>query len=247
MSTRGLNNLHRYLIMQSDLLSSKRGKREDVKKAFDKAIATAGKAGFTQDAALANELAAEYFLKIKDDYWPNQYLSRACELYNEWGAAAKVEQIKKVYATDFDLSRLTLHKSTMTSSVRYWVSGEESDIHKAIDFDMLSRHTELTDLTSAMDAQSSWQRRKSGTSATLAATSATSGSIASASNPRAQPTKTLVHDIMPRSKHSPRLQRGKLSTSTKSIGKEIDGPFSNLSERKKFLVNFAASKQVLDG
>jgi hypothetical protein len=65
-SKRGLNNLHRYLLMQADMMtcsSSNSGKTQDtVKASFDKAITMAGKAGFRQDAALGNELAGEYLV-----------------------------------------------------------------------------------------------------------------------------------------------------------------------------------------
>ena len=39
--------------------------------------------------ALANELAATYFLRHGDREWAKTYLERACELYFEWGAVAK--------------------------------------------------------------------------------------------------------------------------------------------------------------
>jgi hypothetical protein len=87
-SKRGLNNLHRYLLMQADMMtcsSSKSNKTQDAAKAaFDKAIATAGKAGFRQDAALGNELAGEYLLtgtREGNQFWAEVYLYRAYYLY----------------------------------------------------------------------------------------------------------------------------------------------------------------------
>jgi hypothetical protein len=87
-SKRGLNNLHRYLLMQADMMtcsSSKSSKTQDAAKAaFDEAIATAGKAGFRQDAALGNELAGEYLLtgtREGNQFWAEVYLYRAYYLY----------------------------------------------------------------------------------------------------------------------------------------------------------------------
>jgi len=60
---RGGNNLHRYLLMQADLMAASGKESEDsVKAAYDKAISTAARSGYIHETALANELAAEYFL-----------------------------------------------------------------------------------------------------------------------------------------------------------------------------------------
>ena len=139
MRSRGLNNLHRYLLMQADLLAATRKKESQaIKLSYDKAIAKAAKSGFIQDAALGNELAGDYFLKIGDDYWAEQYFARACELYHEWGANAKVEHLKKEYASFIDPSKIKLKKARMKSSVRISVSGDESNIHRSVDLESLS-------------------------------------------------------------------------------------------------------------
>ena len=90
MRNRGLNNLHRCLLLQADLLAATNRKKlhQDVKAAYDKAIATAGKAGFVQDAALGNELAVEYFRNTEERFWAQLYLyHQACGLYYEWGCS----------------------------------------------------------------------------------------------------------------------------------------------------------------
>ena len=161
MRSRGLNNLHRYLLMQADLLAAtnKQGSLA-VKASYDKAIATAAKSGFIQDAALGNELAGEYFRRVGDDYWAEQYLIRACELYYEWGAKAKVEQLKKDQAGSIDASKITLAKSHMKSSVRIAVSGNESNIHKAVDLESLSyAPTDATKEASTATEELSAQKR----------------------------------------------------------------------------------------
>ena len=93
MRSRGLNNLHRYLLMRAELLACEEKKGSDIKVAYEKAIASAGKVGFTQDAALGNELAGEYFLTLGDTFWTNHYFTRAHELYLEWGAKAKSDHL----------------------------------------------------------------------------------------------------------------------------------------------------------
>ena len=164
MRNRGLNNLHRYLLMQAELLALTSKKRhQNVKMAYDKAIATAGKAGFVQDAALANELAFEYFRSIGDEYWAGHYIVRACELYHEWGASAKVGILKNEHSSYLNDSRnfsvlasrtADNSDSHMISSTRNWFSGEGSTrIVKSIDLDSLSfARTSATDMTKNLSA-----------------------------------------------------------------------------------------------
>lgn len=149
MQSRGLNNLHRCWLMEADYAAAKRMDLRLVKGAYDKAIAAAGKAGFRQDAALGNELAGEYFLSLGDDYWPRHYFSKSHELYDEWGAKAKTDQLFKTRGDYIDIEK-KMKRSTFSSGLRYWVSGEDSKIHNAVDLELLSRNISRTDLASSL-------------------------------------------------------------------------------------------------
>ena len=243
MSTRGLNNLHRYLIMQADLLTCTNGALVDIKKAFDKSISTAGKAGFTQDAALANELAGEFFLKKGDDFWPHQYFSRAMELYREWGASAKIEQLKASRTFYFDSSRLgRMKRGGSTSSALHWVSGEDSEIHKAINFDMLGKRTSANDLSIILDSQ--WSR-EGHTSATWSETSHSQLSSSSASPVKAKPLRSILRapeatvDTTNHGFEQLHCAQGCIIASDSKTAEKKSG----LAKRKEFLVTFAANKQ----
>jgi hypothetical protein len=85
-----LNNLHRYYIMKADVAAAckKKGK-DEVREAFDQAISASLKAGFLQDAALANELCGEFFAKGENLYWAEHYLTSAYNGYCEWGPKPK--------------------------------------------------------------------------------------------------------------------------------------------------------------
>jgi predicted ATPase len=91
----GLNNLHRYYIMLADCVSTfeNRKSKEEVRRVFDQAISAASKAGFLQDAALANELCGEFFVKGEELFWAKHYLTSAYNLYCEWGAGAKAAHL----------------------------------------------------------------------------------------------------------------------------------------------------------
>jgi hypothetical protein len=138
MSTKGVSTLHRYLLLKALVAAIK--KKNDTKLCFDNAIMAAGKTGFTQDAALGNELAGEYFLSMDDEYLCKFYFTRAYELYKEWGALTKVAHFKSRHGEHIDLQSITDgDRSSQSSSGRYWSSSDESKIHDAVNFDMLSK------------------------------------------------------------------------------------------------------------
>jgi tetratricopeptide (TPR) repeat protein len=155
MSTKGINTLHRYLLLKALVAAIK--KKKDTQLCFDKAILAAGKTGFTQDAALGNELAGEYFLSMDDEYWCTFYFTRAYELYTEWGALAKVAHFKSRHGEHIEKQSIIDggRPASQSSCGRYWLSGDESKIHDAVNFDMLSkssdtrRHTGSTRSASA--------------------------------------------------------------------------------------------------
>ena len=85
----------RYLIIKADCGATFPSKKNQgqIKEEFDKAISAATKAGFMHDAALANELAGEYFIRSEDLFWAKHYFTSAHSLYLAWGAKAKVRQL----------------------------------------------------------------------------------------------------------------------------------------------------------
>ena len=91
-----INCLHKLLILKAEAATF--GSDLDaIKKAFGEAIMTVSRVGFTQDAALANEIAASFFLSAGEFQWASDYMPRACELYDEWGAQGKVKQMQEKY------------------------------------------------------------------------------------------------------------------------------------------------------
>ncbi|PZD74066.1 Phytochrome-like protein cph2 [Acaryochloris thomasi RCC1774] len=64
---------------------------------YDVAIATAVEHGYLQDVALANELAARFYLAWGKEKIGKTYLIDAYYAYAHWGAAAKVEDLEKRY------------------------------------------------------------------------------------------------------------------------------------------------------
>jgi hypothetical protein len=116
-----------------DLAAASKTDESNVKRSFDKAIAAAGKAGFTHDEALDNELAGDYVASLGDDFWPRHYYTRAYELYGDWEAKAKMEHLLQKCGDCIDLKttrRLSL--SSSSRSALYFLSGELIEKHNTV-------------------------------------------------------------------------------------------------------------------
>ncbi len=66
---------------------------------YDQAIAGAKKHGYGQEEALANELAARFYLAWGKTKLAQVYLHAAYDLYSQWGARAKVDQLQQQYTS----------------------------------------------------------------------------------------------------------------------------------------------------
>ncbi|UJB70364.1 response regulator [Acaryochloris sp. 'Moss Beach'] len=65
--------------------------------AYDLAIAGARKNGYTQEEALGNELAAQFYLIWGKDKSAAAYMQAAYSCYTRWGAKAKTDDLEKRY------------------------------------------------------------------------------------------------------------------------------------------------------
>lgn len=91
--TRGLNVLHKCLIMEAEVLSLECRDKQTLNDAYDEAIFKAVKMGYIQDAALGSELAGASMVALNEDARADQYLNQACNLWRDYGATAKVRHI----------------------------------------------------------------------------------------------------------------------------------------------------------
>jgi hypothetical protein len=98
-----VNCLHslRLLEAEAQALHRHENTRDKVLPMFEKAISTASRAGFIHDRALASERAAEYLSGQSDDDSSRvrDYLQLAVTSYSEWGAFAKVDQLKQKWTS----------------------------------------------------------------------------------------------------------------------------------------------------
>lgn len=90
------NQLHKYHLLKAEWYRIK-GETAKTLDHYDMAIQLARKAGFLQEEALANELAAKYFIERDKTDLAEMYMKNAYQCYRNWGAGAKLKQLEQLY------------------------------------------------------------------------------------------------------------------------------------------------------
>ncbi|MEH2093611.1 ATP-binding sensor histidine kinase [Nostoc sp.] len=73
------------------------GNKPDAIEAYDRAISSAKANNFIQDEALANELAAKFYLEWGKEKIAQTYMQEAYYCYARWGAKAKTDDLERRY------------------------------------------------------------------------------------------------------------------------------------------------------
>ena len=90
------NFLHLYLLVQAEK-SRLAGEELEAMQLYDKSIASAKKYDYTNNAAIANELAAQFYLSKGLEKVALVYLQESLYLFKLWGAVAKVKHLEETY------------------------------------------------------------------------------------------------------------------------------------------------------
>jgi predicted ATPase/signal transduction histidine kinase/CheY-like chemotaxis protein/tRNA A-37 threonylcarbamoyl transferase component Bud32 len=91
-----MNYLHKHYLVEAER-HRVLGENVEAMDAYDNAIALAKKNEYLQEEALANELAAKFYLSWGKDAIAQLYLQKAHYIYQMWGAQAKVEHLEANY------------------------------------------------------------------------------------------------------------------------------------------------------
>lgn len=97
------NFLHKYLLVAAEM-SRISGQWYQAMNLYDQAIESARKNEFIQNEALANELAAKFWLEQGKEEFAQLYMRKACQGYQIWGAKRKVEVLEETYPQWFSSS-----------------------------------------------------------------------------------------------------------------------------------------------
>jgi predicted ATPase/signal transduction histidine kinase/tRNA A-37 threonylcarbamoyl transferase component Bud32 len=106
------NHRHKYELVEAERYCCL-GQLMEAGAAYDRAIAFAQDHHYPQEAALANELAAQFYQSLGRDKFAQIYLQDAYYGYFRWGATAKVQQFERQYP---HLSTASLTAGSDTSS-----------------------------------------------------------------------------------------------------------------------------------
>ncbi|NSW90688.1 MAG: AAA family ATPase [Firmicutes bacterium] len=87
---------HKFLLVAAET-ARLRNRREEAMSLYDRAIRSARENGYIQNEALANELAARFYLFQGLRKIARTYMMDACSGYNRWGAFAKVKELQNRY------------------------------------------------------------------------------------------------------------------------------------------------------
>jgi predicted ATPase/signal transduction histidine kinase/DNA-binding response OmpR family regulator/tRNA A-37 threonylcarbamoyl transferase component Bud32 len=94
---------HRYYLLKAELLRYG-GKYDQIGELYDKAIQSANENRFLLEEALANELAAKFYMNDNRYKLAALYLMEARDCYHKWGAAAKVKHLEENYPKYLSMS-----------------------------------------------------------------------------------------------------------------------------------------------
>ena len=90
------NFLHKYLLVEAEIARIF-GRWQEAIDLYDQAIASAKEQEFIQNEAIANELAAKFWLEKGKEAFAQIYLKNAHQCYQLWGAKDKVKDLDRRY------------------------------------------------------------------------------------------------------------------------------------------------------
>lgn len=90
------NHLHKFYLVEADRYRVL-GQKSEAIDLYDRAITLAKEHGYIQEEALANELAAKFYLNWRKERIAQSYMTQAYYGYTRWGAKAKVADLERRY------------------------------------------------------------------------------------------------------------------------------------------------------
>ncbi|MBD2500033.1 trifunctional serine/threonine-protein kinase/ATP-binding protein/sensor histidine kinase [Anabaena azotica] len=118
------NFLHKYELVEAEK-ARVLGKVQVATDLYDSAIAGAKKNGYIQEEALANELAAKFYIDLGKEKIAKIYMTEAYYGYIRWGAIAKVQDLDERYSNliirseDVKTSTVDINKTFTGTKVSY--------------------------------------------------------------------------------------------------------------------------------
>jgi len=142
-----MNYLHKWQLVEAEKYRVARQRAEAIEM-YDRAIVGAKENEYIQEEALANELAAKFYLDWGKEKVAQAYMQEAYYCYARWGAKAKIDDLEKRYPqllapilqareNRFGISENPLHtinKSSILHQTWHTTLSSSSTIYEALDF-----------------------------------------------------------------------------------------------------------------
>ncbi|UNU25731.1 trifunctional serine/threonine-protein kinase/ATP-binding protein/sensor histidine kinase [Microcoleus vaginatus] len=142
-----MNYLHKWQLVEAERYRVARQRAEAIEM-YDRAISGAKENKYIQEEALANELAAKFYLDWGKEKVAQAYMQDAYYCYAHWGAKAKINDLEKRYPqllapilqareNRFGISETRLHtinKSSVLHQTLHTTLSSSSSIYEALDF-----------------------------------------------------------------------------------------------------------------
>jgi predicted ATPase/signal transduction histidine kinase/CheY-like chemotaxis protein len=119
------NFLHKFYLMSAEM-NALYGKKERAMLLYDKAIKYARDSKYLPDEAIANELAAKFYIETGHENIAKMFIAESCSLFQKWGATGKVNQIKEKYPEFFIITKI----EEKDDSAIFDFTGEKEDIFR---------------------------------------------------------------------------------------------------------------------
>ena len=142
-----MNYLHKWQLVEAEKYRVARQRAEAIEM-YDRAISGAKENEYIQEEALANELAAKFYLDWGKEKVAQAYMEEAYYCYARWGAKAKIDDLEKRYPqllapilqareNRFGVSEPPLHKINKSSILHHTFQtslSSSNSIYESLDF-----------------------------------------------------------------------------------------------------------------
>jgi predicted ATPase/signal transduction histidine kinase/CheY-like chemotaxis protein len=108
-----MNYQHKYELVEAER-ARVLGQAGQAREAYDRAIELAHQNEYLNEEALANELAARFYLTRGKSHLARLYLGESYQVYQQWGAAAKVKDLEERYSSLLTLPAVQTQKNSTT-------------------------------------------------------------------------------------------------------------------------------------
>lgn len=143
-----MNYLHKFQLVEAEKFRVL-GQIQQAMDLYDLAIQGAGSNGYIQEVALANELAAKFYMSLGKKKIAKVYMSEAHYYYTQWGANAKVNDLEKRYS---DLITITYSQELVNiNSTINTISAKTQTANST------SSHSDLLDFATVIKASEAIQ------------------------------------------------------------------------------------------